>query len=338
MRAIVILLAATAAGCIVQVNNSANCSDGLQDGLETSIDCGGGVCGPCADGLRCNVNGDCASGLCASVQGQRVCAAQQPAPSCTDLMRNGDETDVDCGGSCSPCAVDKSCLVGADCATGVCSTQHVCLAPTCMDGVQNGTETGVDCGGDCPPCGHLGGSPLTAPPDLGTLPLFFIKAGVGASFNAGEPYFIITAAAGTPTAGQIGSTWTLTWIGDQSATNAYHTFYGSIWTQGTFASITPGCAASACTLEGDDAISATSNAGGGWTRVDFDSNFGGTTTPNGFTFVVTPTSGTNHEPVVFDLYIDNAPGGLTAPYILYPDGNTSNPTMPSASYFGLVHK
>ncbi|MEL6536793.1 MAG: family 31 carbohydrate-binding protein, partial [Bacteroidota bacterium] len=43
-------------------------------------------------------------------------------PTCTDGLQNGDETGVDCGGSCAAC-------------------------PTCSDGNQNGDETGVDCGG-----------------------------------------------------------------------------------------------------------------------------------------------------------------------------------------------
>ena len=47
--------------------------------------------------------------------------------SCFDGIRNGDETGIDCGGSCVPCA-------------------------TCDDGIQNGDETGVDCGGSCEPC------------------------------------------------------------------------------------------------------------------------------------------------------------------------------------------
>ena len=51
-------------------------------------------------------------------------------PTCDDGIQNGDETGVDCGGSCKPCTVD----------------------PTCDDGIQNGDETGVDCGGSCEPC------------------------------------------------------------------------------------------------------------------------------------------------------------------------------------------
>ncbi|MBK8493398.1 MAG: hypothetical protein IPL49_21600 [Saprospirales bacterium] len=47
---------------------------------------------------------------------------------CDDGIMNGDETGIDCGGTCAPC-------------------------PTCNDGIQNGDEEGVDCGGpDCPAC------------------------------------------------------------------------------------------------------------------------------------------------------------------------------------------
>lgn len=41
-------------------------------------------------------------------------------PSCTDGMKNATETDVDCGGSCAPCDIDKSCQQGTDCANGQC--------------------------------------------------------------------------------------------------------------------------------------------------------------------------------------------------------------------------
>lgn len=48
--------------------------------------------------------------------------------SCFDGIKNGDETDVDCGGSCNPC-------------------------PTCDDDIKNGDETAIDCGGTlCEPC------------------------------------------------------------------------------------------------------------------------------------------------------------------------------------------
>ncbi|MDP4820902.1 MAG: fibronectin type III domain-containing protein [Saprospiraceae bacterium] len=52
---------------------------------------------------------------------------EEPAPTCTDNIQNGDETGIDCGGNCLPC-------------------------PSCSDGIQNQDETGVDCGGVCGPC------------------------------------------------------------------------------------------------------------------------------------------------------------------------------------------
>jgi len=67
---------------------------------------------------------------------------------CTDGVQNGDETDVDCGGSCTPCADGNRCATAGDCASGVC--HDTCAAPTCTDGVQNGSELGIDCGGVCP--------------------------------------------------------------------------------------------------------------------------------------------------------------------------------------------
>jgi hypothetical protein len=66
---------------------------------------------------------------------------------CTNGKQNGDETDVDCGGSCSTkCADSKVCALPGDCASGNC-WQGKCVS--CSDGVKNGDETDVDCGGSC---------------------------------------------------------------------------------------------------------------------------------------------------------------------------------------------
>mgnify|MGYP000577888267 CR=1 FL=1 len=52
------------------------CSDGVQNGNETGVDCGGPDCAPCV-----------------------------VPPTCDDGIQNGDETGVDCGGSsCAPCS------------------------------------------------------------------------------------------------------------------------------------------------------------------------------------------------------------------------------------------
>ena len=78
------------------------------------------------------------------------CAAP-PSNTCFDRLRDGNETDVDCGGSCGRCAPGAACAVGADCQLGACDS-GACRGPSCSDGVQNGFETDVDCGWNCTPC------------------------------------------------------------------------------------------------------------------------------------------------------------------------------------------
>jgi len=70
-----------------------------------------------------------------------------------DSVRNGTETDTDCGGNCAAkCADGKHCATGSDCSSKVCSG-GICQAPRCDDAVQNGLETDVDCGGGtCAAC------------------------------------------------------------------------------------------------------------------------------------------------------------------------------------------
>ncbi len=123
------------------------CVDGVKNGTESDVDCGGAACPKCVNGKICLINGDCSSNLCSG----GVCTA--PAPTCVDGVKNGSETDVDCGGAvCPKCATGKICSAGSDCASGVCSG-GLCAAAACNDGVKNGTETAVDCGGaTCPKC------------------------------------------------------------------------------------------------------------------------------------------------------------------------------------------
>jgi len=66
---------------------------------------------------------------------------------CVDGIKGGDETDVDCGGSCPKCTPGEDCKLDADCDSDVCD--GTCLPPTCKDTVENGGETDVDCGGSC---------------------------------------------------------------------------------------------------------------------------------------------------------------------------------------------
>jgi hypothetical protein len=72
-------------------------------------------------------------------------------PTCSDGRQDGSETDVDCGGSCEPCATGAACASGDDCTTRSCQGM-VCKPTSCSDGVVNGDETDRDCGGACHRC------------------------------------------------------------------------------------------------------------------------------------------------------------------------------------------
>ncbi len=126
------------------------CGDGVRSASETDVDCGGGTCLPCFETKACLLASDCLSGVCPAAT--HVCTKA----TCSDGVKNGDETDLDCGGSCKACGNSKGCGVDADCTSRVCEPGvQLCRAPTCGDGVKNGTETDVDCGGGtCGACNN----------------------------------------------------------------------------------------------------------------------------------------------------------------------------------------
>ncbi|MBU0535848.1 MAG: hypothetical protein KKE20_02710 [Nanoarchaeota archaeon] len=72
--------------------------------------------------------------------------------SCNNLKKDGDETDIDCGGGCPTCELYESCVQDRDCSSNYCDGE-MCEEPTCDDGVLNGPankkESDVDCGGYC---------------------------------------------------------------------------------------------------------------------------------------------------------------------------------------------
>jgi hypothetical protein len=98
--------------------------------------------------------------------------ASIPAPTCSDGIKNGNETDVDCGGgTCTACVNGKQCLTGTDCVSGscsggvcvtllangaTCSSGSQCISGNCADGVCCNTP----CVGTCQACiVSLTGSP-----------------------------------------------------------------------------------------------------------------------------------------------------------------------------------
>jgi hypothetical protein len=56
-----------------------------------------------------------------------------PAPSCSDGIKNGGESDVDCGGPCPPCESGLGCGGGGDCASGICDSSTCRLPRSCFE-------------------------------------------------------------------------------------------------------------------------------------------------------------------------------------------------------------
>ena len=120
-----------------EVRADAHCANKKADSGETDVDCGGTCSSKCAIGKKCSVDNDCGTGFCGE---KKVCEAKTCASNdecknvggtcddtlhqcvtCSDGLKNGTETDVDCGGSCSAkCEGGKTCKTGSDCENGVC--------------------------------------------------------------------------------------------------------------------------------------------------------------------------------------------------------------------------
>ncbi len=79
------------------------------------------------------VASDQASGGAAGGAGLVDVAGSAGSSACSDGVRGANETGIDCGGECKPCATTP-------------------VLPTCSDGVRGTYETGIDCGGPCPGC------------------------------------------------------------------------------------------------------------------------------------------------------------------------------------------
>jgi gliding motility-associated-like protein len=77
-----------------------SCSDGILNGNETDIDCGGPTCPPCAN---------CFDGIQNGTETGIDCGGSCTTPChCGNGILDGDETAIDCGGSCGPCATPCS--------------------------------------------------------------------------------------------------------------------------------------------------------------------------------------------------------------------------------------
>ena len=165
--------------CANGVCKQVSCEDGIFNNGETDVDCGGDVCDPCMDGKNCEINEDCVSGDCKN----GICYSEKvttttlmcAVPSCINGLKDQDETDVDCGGSCIQCEDNRRCATDADCKNNYCYN-GICKTPTCGDGIKNQGEKAVDCGGPCKACAPTGliGLATAIAGDLGNLLIILI--------------------------------------------------------------------------------------------------------------------------------------------------------------------
>lgn len=123
---------------------ASSCTDGIQNGRETSIDCGG-ECSPCSKGSACEKDSDCETGNCE----YGICT---DLDTCKDelLTLSNKETDVDCGGEIciNRCGGGMSCIEDFDCETGLKCMDDRCIP--CLDndfdcdGILNDKDDDID--------------------------------------------------------------------------------------------------------------------------------------------------------------------------------------------------
>ena len=149
---------------------SSSCDNGVQDGSETDVDCGGGDCKPCPLGLDCEQPSDCISFVCRL----KLCSACNDPSDCPGLWL--------CDPANGACVDGKPngflCQDDAECHSGFCPPQDgVCCDSACAlsceaclqekTGVPSGTcdfvnpDLAPDPDGECPAedpstCGHTG--------------------------------------------------------------------------------------------------------------------------------------------------------------------------------------
>lgn len=165
--------------CDTTFGKCSTCLDNKKNGDETDVDCGGPCSSKCSVYEGCKENKDCQSDICGPTGACEPMLCQKNEDcnvanaekcdegvciSCHDGEMNGDETDIDCGGSCNQCSEGNSCKEDKDCDGELkCSEAKKCTDGTtapeidpevvCSDGQKNNDETAIDCGGSiCPQC------------------------------------------------------------------------------------------------------------------------------------------------------------------------------------------
>lgn len=92
----------------------------------------------CTDSIKNQdeTNTDC-GGVCGGYYYNNLCNIN-PQATCSDSIKNQDETNIDCGGVCGGYWYLSAC--------------HQTPQASCSDGIKNQNEEGIDCGGVCTAC------------------------------------------------------------------------------------------------------------------------------------------------------------------------------------------
>jgi hypothetical protein len=107
--------------CVSEKCKLASCTDGIFDGYESALDCGDPSvvgCPLCAMGQNCWNGCNCQSGFCDP--DTHTCGdGTANCNTCTDGVRDHNETGIDCGGEPSTCprrcGAGQRCSVDTDC-------------------------------------------------------------------------------------------------------------------------------------------------------------------------------------------------------------------------------
>ena len=159
--------AAKSGKCKPKCGECQKCDKGDCERKNGKKKCKKGKCKAKANGTPCT-NGSCQGGSCAVL----------PPPSpCTNGVKDGSETDVDCGGgTCPRCAIGKTCASRNDCASAR------CVVTTCAACVNNITDCGLDTDGTQCACRESAAGPRICTKSL----CRFLPGGTCASCVAGE--------------------------------------------------------------------------------------------------------------------------------------------------------
>lgn len=176
-------------------------------GCQSALTCVVGTCRDCSvggcSGSPCSSNTECVSGLvCSSGECRALCSAHPTSTGCVpqqcaNNVKDGGETDVDCGGPCPDCGIGEGCSADSDCETGMaCGTnngacfrnsrsQRSCWPVQCQDGVMPD-----ECGQENSPCGKNCSCvrPCVSGDPASTCPAGEVcKPGLGPLFGSSSP-------------------------------------------------------------------------------------------------------------------------------------------------------